>query len=158
MCDCAIPLSDDPRPAPWFVLPTPANESILAQFNADHLTSDGGLLWLARADAELGLGAALAACIPEWRRGPVRHSLATLVRQRVFQIACGYADQNDADSLRTDPLLKLACGRLPESGADLSSQPTLSRLETAVDRRATTRGLIPNPSVKTYGTPLLAEA
>src|SRR5437763_16411717 len=70
MCDCAIPLSDDPKPAPWFVLPTPANESILAQFNADHLTSDGGLLWLAQADAELGLGAALAACIPEWRRGP----------------------------------------------------------------------------------------
>jgi len=35
MCDGAIPLSDDPRPAPWFVLPTPANESILAQFNAD---------------------------------------------------------------------------------------------------------------------------
>ena len=139
MCDCAIPLSDDPRPAPWFVLPTPANESILAQFNADHLTSDGGLLWLARADAELGLGAALAACIPEWRRGPVRHSLATLVRQRVFQIACGYADQNDADSLRTDPLLKLACGRLPESGADLASQPTLSRLENAVDRRAIER-------------------
>src|SRR5437868_11137124 len=135
MCDCAIPLSDDPRPAPWFVLPTPTNESILAQFNADHLTSDGGLLWLARADAELGLGAALAACIPEWRRGPVRHSLATLVRQRVFQIACGYADQNDAASLRSDPLLKLVCGRLPVSGADLASQPTLSRLENAVDRR-----------------------
>jgi hypothetical protein len=119
------------------VLPTPADyTSILAQFNAGQVTSDGGLLWLARADAALGLTAALAACIPEWRRGPVRHSLATLVRQRLFQIACGYADQNDADSLRSDPLLKLACGRLPESGPDLASQPTLSRLENAVDRRA----------------------
>jgi hypothetical protein len=113
MCDCAIPLSDDPRPAAWFVLPTPAGDSILAQFNAGQVTRDSGLLWLARADAALGLAAALAECVPEWRRGPVRHSLATLVRQRIFQIACGYADQNDADSLRSDPLLKLACGRLP---------------------------------------------
>ena len=55
--------------------------------------------------------------MPEWRRGPVRHSLATLVRQRVFQIACGYEDQNDATTLRRDPLLKLVCGRLPETGA-----------------------------------------
>src|SRR5206468_3866669 len=59
-----------------------------------------------------------------------------LVRQRVLQIACGYADQDDADALRADPLLKHACGRLPASGADLASQPTCSRLENAVDRRA----------------------
>jgi len=58
------------------------------------------------------------------------------VRQRVFQIACGYEDQDDADALRTDPLLKLVCGRLPETGTDLASQPTMSRLENAVDRRA----------------------
>ena len=107
-----------------------------AAFDAGRLTSDGGLPWLAEADREVGLCDALAGCIPEWRRGSVRHSLATLVRQRVYQIACGYADQDDADTLRTDPLLKLVCGRLPESGADLASQPTLSRLENAVDRRA----------------------
>jgi hypothetical protein len=138
MCDCAIPLSDDPHTPAWFVLPTSTaiGDSILAQFNAGQVTSDGGLLWLARADAALGLAATLAAGIPEWRRGPVRHSLATLVRQRIFQIACGYADQNDANHLRTDPLLKLACGRFPQSGADLASQPTLSRLENAVNRHA----------------------
>jgi DDE family transposase len=107
-----------------------------AAFDAGRLTSDGGLPWLSEADAELGLCEALAAEVPEWRRGPVRHSLATLVRQRVYQIACGYEDQDDADTLRSDPLLKLACGRLPESGADLASQPTLSRLENAVDRGA----------------------
>jgi hypothetical protein len=61
--------------------------------------------------------------------------LETLVRQRVFQIACGYEDQDDADTLRSDPLLKLVCGRLP-SEADLASQPTLSRLENAVDYKA----------------------
>ena len=107
-----------------------------AAFDAGRLSSDGGLLWLAEADRALGLCADLAGRIPEWRRGPVRHSLATLVRQRTFQIACGYADQNDASTLRFDPLLKLACGRLPESGPDLASQPTLSRLENTVDRHA----------------------
>jgi hypothetical protein len=107
-----------------------------AAFEAGRLTSDGGLPWLAAADGALGLCDALAACVPEWRRGPVVHSLTTLVRQRVYQIACGYADQDDADTLRTDPLLKLVCGRRPESGGDLASQPTLSRLENAVDGRA----------------------
>jgi hypothetical protein len=65
-----------------------------------------------------------------------RHSLASLVCQRVFQIACGYEDQNDSDSLREDPLLKVVCGSLPESGADLASQPTISRLENAATRRS----------------------
>jgi len=86
------------------------------------------------AEAVLGLCGPLAAGVPEWRRraGSVRHSREALVRQRVFQIACGYEDQNDADTLRADPLLKLVCGRLPETGTDLASQPTLSRLENAV--------------------------
>jgi hypothetical protein len=105
------------------------------RFDGPQLTSDGGLCWLSEADTALGLCAALASQIPEWRRGPVRHSLETLVRQRVLQIACGYEDQDDADALRTDPLLKLVCGRLPAE-ADLASQPTLSRLENAVDGRA----------------------
>ena len=105
-------------------------------FDAGRLTSDGGFVWLAEADRALGLCATLAACVPDWRRGPVRHSLETLVRQRVFQIACGYADQDDADTLRSDPLLKLVCGRRPDTDLDLASQPTLSRLENAVDRHA----------------------
>jgi Transposase DDE domain group 1 len=104
-------------------------------FDAPQLTSDGGLCWLSEADTALGLCALFAEHIPEWRRGSVRHSLETLVRQRVFQIACGYEDQNDADTLRHDPLLKLVCSRLPD-GADLASQPTLSRLENAVDFKA----------------------
>jgi hypothetical protein len=107
-----------------------------AAFDAGRLSSDGGLPWLAEADRALELCARLAACLPEWRRGPVRHRLETLVRQRVYQIACGYADQNDATTLRHDPLLKLVCGRLPDSGPALASQPTRSRLENAVDRHA----------------------
>lgn len=110
--------------------------ALAVAFDAGHLTSDGGLTWLARVDDRLGLSAAFAAHLRDWRRGPVRHPLALLVRQRLLQIACGYEDQDDADTLRHDPLLKLVCGRDPEQGADLASQPTLSRLENAVDRRA----------------------
>jgi hypothetical protein len=103
--------------------------SIEARFDLEQLTSDGGLLWLAEAEDEVGLCAALAAAIPEWRQGPVRHSLPSLVRQRVFQIACGYPDQNDATRLRHDPLLQLSC----EHPGALASQPTLSRLDNAAD-------------------------
>jgi hypothetical protein len=112
----------------------PALLPVEASFDGGRLTSDGGLPWLSEAEAVLGLCGRLAAEVPEWRRraGSVRHSLEALVRQRVFQIACGYEDQNDADALRIDPLLKLVCGRLPETGADLASQPTFSRLENAV--------------------------
>src|SRR5438105_5246684 len=115
-----------------FVGPT----TLVAAFDAGRATSDGGLPGLAEADRQLGVCAALAACVPEWRGPRVRHSREDLVRQRVLQIACGYADQDDADALRADPLLKHACGRLPESGPDLASQPTISRLENAVDRHA----------------------
>jgi Transposase DDE domain group 1 len=103
-----------------------------AAFDGGRITSDGGLIWLAQIDLDLGLCEAIAEHVPEWRGDrSVRHSLVTLVRQRVYQIACGYEDQNDAGTLRTDPLLKLVLGRLPEGGADLASQPTLSRLENA---------------------------
>lgn len=106
-----------------------------AAFDGGRLTSDGGLVWIAEADKALGLCEVIASSVPEWRRGPVRHSLLELVRQRVYQLACGYEDQNDSDYLRQDPLLKLVCGRLPESGANLASQPTISRLENAPGTR-----------------------
>ena len=57
----------------------------------------------------------------------MRHALETLVRQRIFQIACGYEDQNDATTLRHDPLLKLVCGRCPESGAPLNASKLVER-------------------------------
>src|ERR671922_738014 len=107
-----------------------------AAFDGGRITSDGGLLWLARVDSELGLCGAISECVPEWRKRKGRHPLASLVRQRVYQIACGYEDQNDSDSLREDPLLKLVCGSLPESGRELASQPTISRFENAVSARA----------------------
>jgi Transposase DDE domain group 1 len=134
MCECATAEGAGVGFTFWL-----GDANLLMRFDGGQVTSDGGLPWVARAEAALGVCAALAACVPEWRRGGVRHSLAALVRQRVFQIACGYEDQDDADTLRSDPLFKLACGRLPASEADLASQPTLSRLENAVDRHAVER-------------------
>jgi Transposase DDE domain group 1 len=111
-----------------------------AAFDGGKLTSDGGLIWLAKADEELGnLCEEIASHVPEWRGPSLRHSLVTLVRQRVLQIACGYEDQNDSDTLRSDPLLKLVCGSLPETDGDLASQPTISRLENAPNARACLR-------------------
>jgi hypothetical protein len=107
-----------------------------ASFDGGRITSDSGLVWLSEMDSELGLCAAISECVPEWRKRKSRHRLASLVRQRVYQIACGYEDQNDADSLREDPLLKLSCGSMPESGSDLASQPTISRMENAATRRS----------------------
>jgi hypothetical protein len=75
----------------------------------------------------------LARCFPD-RRDPARitHTLADMIRARIFAISCGYEDADDLDFLRADPVFKLACGRLPDTGRDLCSQPTLSRLENAL--------------------------
>ncbi len=121
---------------PPYTFATSAALTLEATFDGGRLTSDGGLPWLAEAEESSGICRALAACVPEWRRAHIDHSIEALTRQRVFGIACGYEDQNDADTLRADPLLKLVCGRRPESDADLASQPTMSRFENAVDRHA----------------------
>jgi Transposase DDE domain group 1 len=126
---------------PTFRFGMPAAIGLEATFDGGALTSDGGLPWLVEADRDLGLCAAFASCLKDWRKDPtrIRHTLENLVRQRVFQMACGYEDQDDADTLRDDPIFKLACGQLPLSGAALASQPTLSRLENCVDRHACRR-------------------
>lgn len=110
--------------------------AIEAAFDGGRLTSDGGLTWLAEMDEELGVCQAMAEHIPQWRTRRGRHSRLSLLKQRVFQIACGYEDQNDSDFLRSDPLLKVVCGALPESDEDLASQPTICRMENAVSGRA----------------------
>jgi Transposase DDE domain group 1 len=107
-----------------------------APFDGGRITSDGGLVWLAELEKELGLCEKMAEHVPEWRKRRGHHPLTALIRQRVFQIACGYEDQNDSNSLREDPLLKLVCGSLPETGANLASQPTISRLENAATARS----------------------
>ena len=84
------------------------------------------------AERQLGIADTLAALIADPRNPAlVTHSVADILRARILAIACGYEDADDLDHLRTDPGFKLACGRLPDSGDDLCSQPTVSRWENA---------------------------
>jgi hypothetical protein len=119
-----------------FSFPAVARKKITAAFDGGRITSDGGVMLLAAAERRLGLADRLAAVIFD-RRDPARvtHSMADIVRARILAIACGYEDANDFDRLRHDPAFKLACGRLPDTGMDLCSQPTLSRAENLPDLR-----------------------
>ena len=111
---------------------------------------------LAEAARRMGIAEKLAAVIPD-RRDPrrVRHRLAEILLARILAIACGYEDADDLDSLRTDPAFKLACGRLPESGADLMSQPTVSRWENAPNLRELVKlgGVMVDLDRASYATP-----
>src|SRR5579884_4571303 len=120
MLQCAMPRTG----AVPLARPLPAVPPALAVgFDAGRLTGDGGLPWVAAAEAARGLCAAFAAGIPAWRRGPVQHSLEPLVRRRVFPIACGAADQDDADGRRRDPRLQAVCGRPPRPGPIWPARP-----------------------------------
>ena len=109
-----------------------AGKELHARFDGGRLSSDGGVLLLREIENGLGLAERLSSCMKD-ARDPLslRHSLADMIRARMFAIACGYEDCDDLDILRFDPAFKLACGRLSETGDDLMSQPTLSRLENA---------------------------
>src|SRR6266568_818275 len=111
-------------------LPAVAGKPVHLTFDGGLMTSDAGVLLLAAIEQRLGIAERLADCIED-RRAPerVRHTLAEMIRYRALLIAAGYPDGNDCDLLKSDPAFKMAVGRLPESGADLCSQPTISRLE-----------------------------
>lgn len=107
-----------------------SSKPLVVEFAAERLSSDGGAALLAQVDRRLGLTAHLSEALLD-RRLPerVEHELSDLLRQRVFSIALGYADCNDASRIGDDPAVKLACGRSPASDQGLASQPTLSRFE-----------------------------
>jgi hypothetical protein len=119
-----------------FGFPAVGRKKVTAAFDGGRLTSDGGVVLLAAAERRSGIADRLAARIAD-PRNPlfVTHSVADILRARMLAIACGYEDADDLDSLRTDPGFKLACGRLPDTGNDLCSQPTLSRWENAPSLR-----------------------
>ena len=123
-----------------FLFPAVARKKVTAAFDGGRLTSDGGVMLLAAAERRIGIADHLARLIAD-PRNPlfVTHSVADILRARMLAIACGYEDADDLDHLRTDPGFKLACGRLPDSGRDLCSQPTVSRWENAPTLREVVR-------------------
>jgi hypothetical protein len=131
-------MSDDTVPP--FGFPAVRRKKVVAAFDGGRISSDGGVMLLGAAERRIGIAATLASLIAD-RRNPalVTHSVADILRARMLAIACGYEDADDLDHLRTDPGFKLACGRLPDSGADLCSQPTVSRWENAPTLREVVR-------------------
>ena len=103
--------------------------TVTARFDGENLTSDVGVVLLGSIDKRLGLTRRLSEALIDRRASrKVRHQQRDLLRQRIFQIAAGYGDANDANTLRDDPAFQIALGRGPAEGS-LASQPTLSRFE-----------------------------
>src|SRR5215475_1990606 len=120
--------------APLHLAPVGA-KAVALDFDGGRLSSDAGLVLLKDIDDHLGLTHDLAAVLSD-PRDPRRVHFTShdLLKQRVFQIAAGYEDANDANTLRHDPIFKLLLNRLPETGAPLASQPTISRFENSISR------------------------
>lgn len=107
---------------------------VIGTFDGGEISSDGGLCLLRQVDDKYELSERVALCVGEKRRPDlVRHSLIDLIRQRIYAIAAGHEDANDATTLRFDPVHKIAVGRAPSS-APLASQPTISRLENSLTK------------------------
>ncbi len=118
------------------IFPELFSRPVVAKFDQHHGSSDGGAVLLKAADKRLGLTGLLAECIEDKRDSArIVHDVCVLIRQRVFAMACGYADCNDAARLANDPIHKLLVDRDPIDGASLASQPTLSRFENSVGRK-----------------------
>jgi len=112
------------------------SKPVVAAFDMAHASSDGGATLLKALDTAWGLTQRLAACLDDPRQpGKVQHHGVELLRQRIFGIACGDADCNDAARLAEDPIHTLLLDRDPLTGSALASQPTLSRFENAVGPR-----------------------
>ncbi len=108
---------------------------IVVKMDEAYSSSDGGAVLLKAIDESLGLSKSLAGCLRDRRQAAkTAHSFLDLLQQRVFAIALGHPDANDAGELRSDPVHKLLLNRDPVHGEALASQPTLSRFENAVQK------------------------
>ncbi len=125
-------MSDD-HTAQGVCFPDLAAKPLHVELSEEHSSSDGGAVLLKGVDQVLGLTEQLAGCLRDPRQpGKIGHSFQELLQQRVFAIALGYPDANDARELSDDPVHKLLLGRDPVHGEALASQPTLSRFENTV--------------------------
>jgi hypothetical protein len=109
------------------------NLPIVVETTAVQLSSDAGLLPIREFDEIIGLTRAFAGVLNDPRDPQLfEHSFLDMARSRIYGILADYVDQNDHDTLRSDPVFKLIADRLPDD-PDLASQPTLSRFENAID-------------------------
>jgi hypothetical protein len=112
------------------------SKEVIADLEGGQITTDAGGLVLREVDQRYRITEKVSACLHDLRdSSKVKHDLLTLIRQRMFAIAQGYEDNNDAATLAQDPAFKIMAGRAPESDADLASQPTLSRFENQVNAK-----------------------
>jgi len=112
------------------------NKKVTYTCDKPTMSSDGGLLLLRELVGSSTLISSIASSINDRRnQSYVEHSLEEIISQRVGQISCGYADANDCDTFKADPLLKMFAGKDPIQASDLCSQPTVSRLENSVTRK-----------------------
>ena len=125
-------MSHDPT-AQTVLFPHLGAKPLVVKLEQEHSSSDGGAVLLKGVDQSLGLTESLAGCLRDPRQpGKIAHTFAELLQQRVFAIALGHPDGNDARELAEDPMHKLLVGRDPVQGEALASQPTLSRFENTV--------------------------
>ena len=107
---------------------------VTLRFDQRQGSSDGGAVLLKAAERRYDLVNRQSGCVVDTRQAAkVDHQLAGLTAQRIYSIACGYADPNDAARLKDGPIHKMLLGRDPIAGLDLASQPSLSPLENAAD-------------------------
>ena len=104
-------------------------------YSGEKISSDGGLLILKDVDNQIGIIDGLNCCIKDDRdQRYIDHTIKEILSQRVYQIAAGYEDANDCNSLKEDAIIKLCANKLPETSGSLSSQSTMSRFENSVSR------------------------
>jgi len=117
-------------PPTLFKLSPVSKKPIELRFTAERISADGGLLLLKEVENNIGIINSITDCINDDRHPSyVRHTIHSMISQRVFQIAAGYEDTNDCDTLKDDAVLKICAGQLPETSHSLASQPTMCRLE-----------------------------
>jgi hypothetical protein len=125
-----------PRYTPHFTLSRTHWQPVAVAFDARDIVTDTGLLTVRDLDQRLGYLADLAHRLPDPRAQQfVTHHAEEILAQQVYQLLADYADCNDADTLRTDPLFQILAGAQPDRDRPLASGSTLARFQYAFTRR-----------------------
>lgn len=112
------------------------NKHVEVSFTHDKISSDGGILLLKEVENKIGIIDVFCKSIKDERHPSyIQHTINEILSQRVFQIAAGYEDANDCNSLKDDSILKMSVGKNPHTDKNLASQPTMTRFENSVDTR-----------------------